>query len=279
MERVYIETNAINQAFAESITGREIRIALEDHGYHPAIGIHTIYELARTFLGPDKSVKGSQLFSILRDIDGSIVPPTGMLLEQEIIKLRTGSAVLPMLDSGNQAATRYEIVKLARGIFDSTAEKFIASRENERRTNESLENDEYLNHVRQVNRDNKSEYRNVRNFEDTLRYFDKDVTESIRRILRGKVSRSEAIELSQRLDSFPSLRSVVRANQYLCFIVIRNEVHPAYDRVDDFRHVIDASYCAAFLTNDGQLARTANYINQDISVITWNKVFRKVQSG
>ena len=279
MNTVYIETSAVNQAHAESITGQEIVGAVADCGYRPAIGIHTIYELARTFLDPHQRKKGSQLFSILRDIDGVIVPPTGMLLEQEIIGLRTGSAVLPILDSDNQTSTRFEIEKLARGIFDATAEEFIANRENERRTNEPLENEEYLNHVRQVNRDNPNEYRNIRTFEDILRYFEKDVPESIERILRGRVSRSESRELSQRLNSFPSLRSVVRANQYFCFIVIRNEIHPAYDRVDDFRHVIDASYCAAFLTNDGQLARTASYINQDISVITWNEVFKKVQSS
>jgi len=274
MDTVYIETSVINKVLEESITGEGFRTALADFGYRPAVGMHTIYELARTFLDPNQTTLGQQLFTILRDVDASIVPMTNMLLEKEIIKLRTGAAVLPILDTENQVATRYEIEKLAQG-FDSNARKFIEPRENERRTNEPSENEEYLNHVRQKNKDNPNKYRIIKTFEDALRYFDPEIPEFIAGLFKGKVSSFEAKELYQRLDSFPLLRSTVRANLYICFIIIRNEQHPSYDRVDDFRQVIDASYGKAFFTNDGQLSRTANCINPDITVLTWDQIFTK----
>ena len=55
--------------------------------------------------------------------------------------------------------------------------------------------------------------------------------------------------------------------------MIRNLTNPSYDRVDDFRQVIDASYCDVFVTNDDQLARTGNQINTGISLISWRDVF------
>lgn len=274
MDTVYIETSVINKVLEESMTGTGFRATLADSGYRPVVGMHTIYELAKTFLDPEQTTIGQQLFTILRDIDGSIVPMTNMLLEQEIIKLHTGAAVLPMLDTNNQASTRYDIERFSKGIIISEAITFIETRENERRANEPLEDEGYLHRVRQVNKYNPNEYRNIKTFEDALGYFDSRIPGFIVPILKGGVSNSEAKELYQRLDSFPSLRSVVRANLYLCFIIIRNEQHPSYDRVDDFRHVIDASYCDAFFTNDRQLSRTANCINPDITVFTWKEIMK-----
>lgn len=47
---------------------------------------------------------------------------------------------------------------------------------------------------------------------------------------------------------------------------------PGRDKLDDYRHVIEASYCDVFVTNDGQLGRTVPRINSDLSVVLWNEL-------
>lgn len=273
MANAYIETSSINQALVDTVSGKDISKSLQDLGYRPVVGIHTIYELARTFLNPGQHQTGSDLFKILQGIDGTIVPMTGMIIDQEIVKLRTGAEVLPFLDHANLASTRYEIEKLSRGIFDATAERFVATRETARRINERIESNKYLNQILEMNRTEPGRFGGIHVFGDALDYFKDAVPSIIQAGVRRDVSSFEAKELSLRLASFPCIHSLVRANIYLCFIVIRNLTSPAYDRVDDFRQVIDASYCDAFVTNDGQLARTGNHVNIDLCMMRWTDIF------
>ncbi len=273
MTDAYIETSSINQALVDTVSGEEISRSLQDLGYRPVVGFHTIYELARTFLNPEQHQTGSDLFKILQGIDCTIVPMTGLLIDKEIIKLRTGAEVLPFLDHANQVSTRYEIEKLSRGIFDATAEQFVATREKERRTNEPIESNQYLEQILEMNRTEPGRFRGIKVFGDALDYFKDAVPSIIQAGVRRDVSSFEAKELSLRLTSFPCIHSLVRANIYLCFIVIRNLTNPAYDRVDDFRQVIDASYCNAFVTNDGQLARTGNQVNTGLCMMRWTDIF------
>lgn len=267
----YIETSSINEVLTQGTDGESITRSIRSLGYRPAIGIHTIYELARTFLDPKQHSRGRALFLVLRDIDGTIVPTTGQLIENELIKLRTGAEVLPFLDHDNQIATRYEIERLAQGFLDR-ATQFIEAREKERRTIEPLENNQYLQQILEINRIDPDRFNGIKTFDHALKHFNGDVPAIIMNVVKRGVSKFEATEISERLDSFPCIRSLVRANIYLCFIMIRNQVDPSYDRVDDFRQVADASYCDAFITNDEQLARTASHVNARVRVVRWREI-------
>ena len=59
----------------------------------------------------------------------------------------------------------------------------------------------------------------------------------------------------------PAIRSGVRANLYLMWICISRRVAPAVDKLDDYRHIIEASYCDALVSGDDQLIRTTPRIN------------------
>lgn len=279
MEKVYIETSVINHAYSESIAGKDIASFLKSINLSPSIGIHTIYELARTFLYPTHAKKGQELFIVVSDLDPSIIPPTHELLNMEIIKLRSGASVTPFLDTNNQAATRYEIEKLAHGIFDSNAEEFIKSREKKIREIEPVINQNYLQHISQVKSNNPGIARQVRTFEDVLSYFKDDIPQLIKRIVKVKITNFEALELSQSLNSYPALRSAIRANLYLSFICIVHNTSPSYDKPDDYRHIIDSSYSKVIITADEQLIRTTNRINQDLDVIHWNEIRSKIRKN
>ena len=51
------------------------------------------------------------------------------------------------------------------------------------------------------------------------------------------------------------------------FICLANGVAPSVDKVDDYRHVVEASYCDFFVTNDEQLFRSVSRLNEIITPI------------
>lgn len=263
MENAYLETSSINQALEDGLSGSQINDVAQSAGYRISVGMHTIYELARTFLNPEQHEKGVQLFTILRDVECSYVPMTSQLIQSEIVKLRSGPAVMPFLDHKNQVAARYEIESMAQGFTDR-ATKFIWGRENDRRQKEPVENFEYVERLKKL-----GAAKPQMDFDQFYNAACADLLEIISAVVKIPISHHEAESLSRRIDEFPCLKAVVRANVYLTYIMSRNRVAPSYDRVDDFRQVADASYCHIFVSNDRQLLRTANRISPQLKFVAW----------
>lgn len=267
MKRAYFECNAINFAVDKSLTANDLIDSFNRHAYQPVVGMHTIYEPARIFFVPGCITRGTQLLSFLQKLDASIMPPSWDLLQQEILKLRHGTSVLPFLSHLNQTSTRYEIMRLASGIFDVSAQTFIGRREANIRANYPQFAQEYIDRVIEAKQTDPAILRKLRTFEDIYKVFKFEFPSMIIKILEGRVKRSEAVQMCQRLDSFPVLRSTVLANLYLSFLCIRNKVRPGFDKLDDYCHAIEASYCDVLVTNDSQLIHAARYINPDLTIL------------
>jgi len=173
----------------------------------------------------------------------------------------------------NYISTKLELNKLANGYFDQKAERFIRKREHEIKNDDSILLKSYLNHVKNVRKNNPSLFKSIKTFNNIVSYFSNKVPEYIIEILENSVTKDEAIEISNKLESFPALRSTIRANLYYQFIMITQITLPSSDKVDDYRHVIDASYSKSFLTKDRQLGRTVKKINPDLQVIYFEDIF------
>ena len=210
-----METNVLNAACRSGVSGSTLKQLLKERQLAPAVGLHAIYEMARTFLNDDAKKIGAVLFSILRDLDPFYQIPPEMIYDQEIIKLRTGAAVLPVLDPINLAATKQEVERLARSIFDDNARNFISKREAEIRLNHPKFASNYISTVNKTLQRDKLKGKRFRAFEDVYSDLQDQLPDLIYRSLNGKVRRSEARELSLRLGSFPAIRSTARANAYL----------------------------------------------------------------
>ena len=274
MKKAYLETSVINRAQILELNGQNIRNSLERFGFLPIIGTHTIYEIGRTFLDKNQNQKGQSLFTIVRDLEPSFVPPTRGLLNQEVLKFRTNSVVLPFLDYLNYISTKFELNKLANGYFDQNAESFIRKRERAIRKDDSILLESYIQHVKNVKKNNPSLFKKVKTYNDIINYFSDKFPEYIIDILRGSVTKHEAVKLSRNLNSFPTLRSVIRANLYFQFIMITQKKLPSSDKVDDYRHIIDASYSELFVTEDTQLGKTVKKINPDLDVKYFKDIFQ-----
>jgi hypothetical protein len=242
------------------VSGSQLQAKLKRRGLVPRFGIHGIYELARTFLQKEGREKGISLFQVLRDLDPSYQPTVNMILEQEIIKLRTGAAVLPILDPLNRAATKQEVEKLARGIFDERAKAFISKREAGIKINHPLISKANIQKV--INGKKKPS-----TFEQFLTELEPEFPDLIYRMLNKKVTLLEARELNLRLKSFPAIRTTAMGNAYMASICIIHGAIPGKDKNDDYRHLIEASYCDVFITSDSQLIKTTSRINPDIEVM------------
>jgi hypothetical protein len=269
--KAYIETNAINHAFLLNLSGFKLKELLDNKGLTPAVGLHAVYELARTFLNEAGTQTGTELFSILRDLDPFYQLPPATLHNQEIIKLRTGAAVLPVLDQLNLTATKHEVERLACGFFDEKAKNFIAGREEDVKVNHPRFASDYIAQIKQTNR-SQFKKKSLRTFDQVYAELENQIPDLIYHFLDGKVSRAEALELTKRMPSFPAIRATARSNVYLSAICIIHKDVPSKDKLDDYRHIIEASYCDVFVTNDAQLSRTIPHINPDQTVLLWDEL-------
>lgn len=269
LRTAYLETSAVNQAVDAGLPGAAARSRLQASGLSPVIGLHVIYELARTFLKPTAHDRAKTLFSFLQDLDPSYASGSSDLMSQEMLKLRTGAAVLPFLDHLNQAATRAEVSRLAAGTFDAKAHAFITRRETELRANHPAATMRYLDSVAELRARNPEAAPKFRTFEDAKRHLAPKIPELIRNVLQASPTQAEAEELAARLDSFPALLAAVNANLYLMLICISQGAVPAAEHLDDYRHAIEGAYCAVLLTADGGLLTVGPQLNPAMEYLRW----------
>lgn len=269
MKTAFLETSAVNRAIALGLDATAAHDCLARHGLRPVVGAHVVYELAATFLRPEQANVGKGLFRFVRDLDASFAPETGNLLAQEVLNLRTNAAVLPFLSHENQIATRLEVHRLAEGIFDGRAKAFIQGLEAEIGREHPKMMKEYIEHVRRVRAKRRNSLPTLRQFEDVRDYFRDKAPEIIRAILHGQVTPAEAVELSARLISFPAIRATLASNLYLMYICIAHKAAPGDDKLDDYRHLIDASYCNVILSYDGKVRHAAPHIAPHLQLLAW----------
>jgi len=248
------------------LSANDLRALLAAHGYQPAVGIHVIYELARAFRPDNRRGIAERLFTILRDLEPAYQQPADWLLSQEVIRLRTGSAVLPFLGHLDATMVKTEVARLAAGYFDERADRFITTREQSKRLEFPVLASNYISRMRTGDA-----RRLPKTYEELLQVASDDYPDIVLEILRpiNRVSVGEARELSARLDSFPGIRTTVRANLYLSFICLAYGEKPGFDKLDDYRHVIEASYCDALVVEDTQLGKTAPRLNPELSIVPW----------
>jgi len=272
--KAYVEPSVINRAADHGVDGPTLRAAIQANGFTPSTGLHTIYELARGYL-PAKSSNPERmaaLFTILRDAQPAFQPHLPALLGDELLKLRTGAAVLPFLDQLDDTSASQEVARLAEGHFDRRARDFISGKEHQK-AEERLAHGQYVEEAATIRQRNPAA-RSLKTYNDVWRYFEEkgQFPHIVRAIIDRDLSVTEASEMVARLDSFPATRNAIRANVYLMFIMITKHAKPGKDKLDDYRHMIEASYCAAFVTADNQQIGAAPFICPELTLIPWSQI-------
>ncbi len=270
MAKAYIESNVINCARRAAWSGATLRDRLDGYGLTPLFGLHGIYELARGFLSSQTSRDDIQAnFQILAHLDPEFGPTVKMLYEKEIDRLRTGAIVIPVLDVMNHASAKYQVLRMSMGFFEAEGDQFISRRERDIDREWPRFVEYQLEAVQHGVGEQGPDGPRLQTFEDVFRALDDEIPRIIEEVLRRSVTAFEARELYMRLDEFPAIRSVVRAQLYLWAIPILHRTGASRDKLDDYRHVIEASYADVFVTGDEQLARTVPRIHPTLAVFSW----------
>jgi hypothetical protein len=233
--------------------------------------MNVVYELAKTYFSNPEKAK--ELFQFLSNLDPVYQKPTRDLLSDELLKLRTNAAVLPFADRLDQDFARTEVARLACGFFDTHAQSFIGGLEN-RVKNEYP--DWAANHIsefekaQEVDPDITPAFRSP---DAVLEYYltQKKLPAMLLQVFESqgqRLSRSEAIEIIARLSSFPAIRTVVRANCYLLFICYAHKTTPGFDKIGDFRNLVEAAYCDSLICHDNQLTRISPWVNGNLRLVS-----------
>lgn len=273
MEKAFLETNAICRFLEEKLSGEEIRALLSCYKYEPVIGFHVIYELARTFLSSNKDEIAKTLFEIVRDLNPDISEEPKVILLNEYNLYSSGTRFDYFLRGMRKYSAREAIVRLAMGVFDDKARQFISSRDINFKKEHPITGQENI----KIFLDNPP-VEKLHSFEDVVKYYEGDIPILIKQILKDVVSSDEAKGMAGNIDQFPCLKATVMANFYMTFIAVVHKDVPATDKVDDHRHIIEASYCDVFVTEEKQLLANVPRINSRIKPIKWSTIGKGIEN-
>ena len=130
MRKVYLETNAICRAQESNISGADLRQLLDDRELKPVVGLHVIYELARTFLNEKNTNIAIEYFSIIKELSPEFSNQPSVLMLQEVKNCINNDKIHSLLNGEEKQQTFDEVCKLSVGNFNDNARAFIENRDN-----------------------------------------------------------------------------------------------------------------------------------------------------
>ena len=265
--KAYVEPSAVNHAVDVGLAGRDLRGVLGERGAVPATSLHAVCELAATFLRPAQRPRAMALFAVLDELEPLYHPEPGELLDAEYHALRTGALVIPTPRGLDGFELRLEVARLARGDLRDRQRAFLSDLDAKLRVEQPKLYDGYLAYLERVAPRGSTLARKLRTFEDVMALGPAHGGELVREIMHCQISVAEGARWWRRLDEFPTMRTIVRANAFQSTPPIVARVRPARDRIHDSRHVIEAAYCDLFVTADEGQARAVSKLHPALRVI------------
>ena len=230
----------------------------------------TVHELARTFTS-GHATEGKALFAFVRDLYAQIDHPPVVLWSRERKYLDGGVPVVSRLDSRNRRFTRSHINRLADGRLGSELTGLIHQRAADKlKFGRSTEF--FLEQVKQLRRDEPSAIPKISDFPSAVKMFAPSALKFIQAMSDSPMSDDVAQRVLARIDELPAHRSHHRFWLYMMFICIKTKQVPGRDKLDDYRHVIEASYCDIFVSRDRQQLYAAPLIGTHLTAIAIDDV-------
>ncbi|VEB39078.1 Uncharacterised protein [Legionella sainthelensi] len=262
METVFLETNAINSCHYEKYSGEELAEILFKKNLIPIVSQHTTYELARNFLSPKNIQLGISFFSILKGLNPTYSCETMELLKREIKKLISDVACDFIIEKSQLYHLQKAISEACQGEISEKWCRYISTRESEIINNQNI-----WNHLFQ-----RSQMKNFETFFQTIIDDRKNIIFIIQELCNKQLNLVEAESLMLKLDQFKAIKTAIRANLYMNFHAIKFKKPPSKDKTDDFRHLIDASLCTYFVTDDERLKNNIPSIIPELKVIKFSEL-------
>jgi hypothetical protein len=231
-----------------------------------ALGLHVIYELARGLSGPSvKEVRAAcQFLSEIRQVE--YLPQLDAVVINEFDQAKHGLPILTVLPPINQFATRLELTRLTAGYADQAA-RFIASRE-------TTVAAEHLQ-VAEANLRGLKALRSIRTFEEFRRLVSPSSASanlSNLAALHGiKLRPGVVARVLARPKDFRLLTAWLHVQWYFAWIATHHRVPPAWDKRDDFRHLLESARCDGFVTIEAALRKVGAVITPWRPCLSWEE--------
>jgi hypothetical protein len=262
METALLETNAINACFYKGYSGKQLAEILSKKKLLPIVNFHTCYEIARTFDNVKNTRIGIALFSILKDLNPTYSCETSELLARQINRLIYEKDCNFLIEKDKLIYLNKIINEVTQGDISKIDINTIRSRESE------IKNDQNQWH-------HLFTYPKITNFEqfycDTIKLRE-NIIQLIKEICHETLNILYAEKLILKINDLAVVKTAIRANLYMSYLARNSKSSPSKDKTDDFRHLIDASLCSYFITDEKKLKKHADYIIPELKIMTFDEL-------
>jgi hypothetical protein len=252
-KRAYLETSALDAILKRAIPVSHVRSQLEARGLTACVGTLTLNECAQPILS-DQGEIAQELFRIMRDLQPRFLTDSSALHEQEARLFRCGTPVNPHPDSAQEEYERTEVDQLADGRVNLRLLELVQQRRVTKFEKWTSHWTRYLSEVEKLRRISAKNVPQFRSFEQVEAFFRPDLPRFIAGL--GGLTIEEAGVVAATIERYPTVRASVYYWWNAQFICLVNRRVPSVDKVDDYRHVVEASYSDVFVSNDRQLLRS-----------------------
>ncbi len=236
------------------------------HGIVLAVGLHVIYELARGFVF-ERSIPevraACRFLSEIRQVE--YLPQLHATVASEFDEAMHGLPIITVLPQNDQFATRLELTRLAARYCEPAA-RFIAAREDA----VAVEHPR----VAQANMRRLKALKRIRTFEEFRSRVSSGAPANLAHLagLHGiKLKRGAASRVLARPKDFRLLTAWLHVQWYFAWIATRHRVPPAWDKRDDFRHLLESARCDGFVTIEAALRKIGAVITPWRPCLSWEE--------
>lgn len=251
----YLEPSAIDAVVRAGVEPVDFAIRLAKRGLTPCVGFLTINESAQAILS-DRGDFARQMFRVISGIDPRILADPASLYKREIHLLRVGESVGPYSDEAQEQFSKDELARLANGEISHEFLSMVEARRRAKFEDWPITMQGYLDSVRGLRREAPKSVPAFRTFRQVEAHFLPKLSAMVQALDELDLHAGEAEQIAERIDSFPAIRSSIYFWLNAQYICLAHGTTPSVDKVDDYRHCIESSYCDLFVSNDHQLLRS-----------------------
>lgn len=258
-----METSAIDALVRRSMDPAEIVGRLRHRELIPCVGTLTFNESAQPILS-DRGEVASSMFELIKDIGPRFLADPASLYERELRRLRQGDLVMAFAEPDQETYARTEVAALANGLI---SERFLALLRDRRKAKfeewpEVMQG--YLKLVKAIRKRDPKAAPSFRSFTQLEQHFLPDLSRFVEALGGLDLLPGEAERIAQDIALYPAIRSSIYFWWNAYYICLSDGRIPSVDKVDDYRHCIEAAYCQVFVSGDRQLLRTVNRLNSGL---------------
>ena len=268
MKKIYFDSNIFNEIIRKHIKSEQIRSILSEKKYRLIISSLNMFEIASCWKSGNHSFieQGIKRFKLIKELlPCRFLNTIPNILLMELDNVINNTTISPFCENQEKADFEREINKLSQGIYNDKAKTFIENRWAGKR-----------NHI-QNKISELTENKNIFKFADTFNEFlikNEDLQQLIaeglieERVINipSRHRRKTAEKILRKSHRFPMLISVIKANLFLDFRVLKFG-NCSHDTLDDLQHLINASYTDIFVTGDNKLYDYSKEIHPNLEIL------------